>query len=232
MRKIPVALPIEVKVSGLTSNSLAFTTARQAGNFVEITSDIVGQVLSRTFSAGTIKVDVCPPNCPGYVTGAHVAFLKKISNNAIIGAPITFFKNNPRVAGLGGVGFNLCHTGIVLDGNATSYLPQLMAFKMINLTTGAQSSAYSFNFVTPARNTSYNPRIFRSPDGTIILYMTPANIGPAQLTAGFVDTAKSFTVIKQIAINAIYGIINAAVTSDNKINFSFAGTSYPIFSIP
>lgn len=222
-----------VTSGGRSSNSTAFTVARQFGNFVEITNGIVSQRSTRICSTGAVRVDVCAPNCPGYVTGAYVAFFKKTSNNANIGSPITFFKDNPRVGTLGGVGFSLCDIGIVLNANATVSMSQLMSFNFLNLDTGAnfQASPYGFNWVTPS-GASYSPRIFRSPDGTIILVITPANLAPSQLTAGFVDKVKSGQVIKQIGISQISGNITATVTSNNQISFTFGSTTYSPFNIP
>lgn len=223
-----------VKSGGRSSNSTAFTVARQFGNFIEITNDIVFQRSTRTCSTGAVRVNVCTPNCPGYVTGSYVAFFKKTSNNASIGSPMTFFKDNPRVGNLGGVGFSLCDIGIVLNANATVSMPQLMSFNFVNLDTGAdfQAGPYGFNWVTPAGNASYSPRIFRSPDGTIILVVTPANIGPSQLTAGFIDKVKSGQVINQIGISQVSGTITATITSNDQISFTFGSTTYPPFNIP
>jgi hypothetical protein len=225
---------ISVTTSMTKSNSINFTVARQPGNFVEITSDIVGQTSSgRTCSTGAVRLDVCPPNCAGHPVGAYVATYTRIANNTPIGQPIEFRKDNLRVAGLGGAGFSLCTLGIVLDGDASGYIPQLMAFKFLDLQSGSafQANPYGFNYVTPAGNASYNPRIFRSPDGTVILVVTPANIGPPQLTAGFIDKV-SGRVISQVGITQVTGTISASITSANQISFSFGGTTFPLINIP
>jgi hypothetical protein len=163
-----------------------------------------------------------------------VATFKNVGQNASIGAPVEFRKDNPRVGGLGGAGFSLCTIGVVVDGNATSYIPQLMALKFLDLQSSRHFSAnpYGFNFVTPAGNASFNPRIFRSADGTIILVVTAANIGPGQLTAAFVDQVNSGRVIAQIAIAQVSGTIAAAISTNNVITFSFGPTTYPSIAIP
>ncbi|MCG6533785.1 MAG: IPT/TIG domain-containing protein [Syntrophales bacterium LBB04] len=231
-----------VLVNGYSNNSSDLTVARVFGDFVEITNDIVGQRSTRTCSTGAVRLDVCPPNCPGYASGAYVASFKNAYPNTSIGSPITFFKDNPKVSNLGGAGFSLCSVGIVLNAYANN--PNgLMEFQFLDLDTGKifgspvgqPGRGYGLNLEVDVKNppTTYNPRIFRSPDGTIIMVIAGAGQGVANLQAGFID---KFGPLGSGAFGAIYnlqisGNIAATVTSNNQISLTVGSTTYPPFDI-
>lgn len=219
---------VTVNTSGLnSSDSTLLTIARQTGNFVEITSAIEGNVSSLNCSTGTVQLNVCGPNCPGY-SEPYVAAFKKASGPQI-GQPLPFHLNNTRVAGLGGAGFGFCSTGVVLDGDATGFSPQLMGIIFLDLGSGhtfPPGGEYTFNYVTPNGTSSYVPRIFQSPDGTLFIVVTASTIGPTQLTAAVFDSLNpnnppSTSCQSQTASNAF----SASVTSGNQISASLAGTA-------
>jgi len=230
---VPGATQLFVFTNGTKSNSIGFTVARQPGSFVEISNDIVGQVgTSRLCSTGTVRLDVCPPNCPGHPVGAYVATFNNVPG-AVIGATIEFRRNSSSVSGLGGAGFSFCSVGIVLDGDASGYTAELMALKFLDLQSGANFlvNPYPFNYYPPGSTTGYSPRVFRSPDGTLILVVAPANVGPAKLTAGFID-AVSGKLIKQESISTATMLISATVTSNNQISLTADTMTFPLISIP
>ena len=90
---------------------------------------------------------------------------------------------------------------------------------------------YPFNYYLPGSTTGYSPRVFRSPDGTLILVVAPANVGPAKLTAGFID-AVSGKLIKQESISTATMLISATVTSNNQISLTADTMTFPLISIP
>src|SRR5207245_3236856 len=54
-----------VTTNGTKSNSIAFTVARQAGNFVEISNDIVGQnSTGRLCPTGAVRLAICNTTPP------------------------------------------------------------------------------------------------------------------------------------------------------------------------
>ncbi|GEM_PF-4393336 len=219
---------VSVKTSGLnSSNSKQLEVARQTGNFVEISSAIEGNVSNVNCSTGAVQLNVCGPNCPGSAT-PFLATYKK-AGGPQIGQQIPFHLNNTRVAGLGGAGFNFCSTGVVLDGDATGFSPQLMGIVFLDLGSGhtfPPGGEYTFNFVTPNGASSYTPRIFQSPDGTLIIVVTASSIGPTQLTAAVFDSLNPnnppSTSCQSAAVSSTF---SASVTSSNTISASLAGTT-------
>ncbi len=222
---------VKVNTSGQSSNTLPFRVTRQAGSFVDITADISGQTINKTCSAGTVKVDICA-NCTGYAA-PFAATYRVAANNNQIGSVIQFRKDNQRVAGLGGAGFSLCSIGIVLDGNAQGYLPQLMALTFLDLGSGLafQVSPYGFNYGTPSGTASYTPRILRSPDGTVLLVVTAATQGPPELVARFIDQAAGGKFIRTESIAQAGVGVAATVGSADQIMWSIASNTGS-FTIP
>jgi hypothetical protein len=220
-------LPVTVSTSGLGSNSKTLTISRQTGNFVEITSAIEGKVANLPCSTGAVQLNVCGPNCPGSAA-PYVATFKK-TGGAQIGQSQPFHLNNTRVAQLGGAGFSLCSIGVVLDGDATGFSPQLMGIIFLDLGSGQTfppGGDYTFNYGTPNGTSSYVPRIFQSPDGTLIIVVTASTIGPSQLTAAVFDAIHPnnppSTSCQSQTVSTVF---SASVTSANQISASLAGTA-------
>jgi hypothetical protein len=212
---------ISVSSNGHASNGVTFSVARQFGAFVEITGDVVSQRSARSCSTGAVKMDLCTPNCSGYVAGNYVAQFRKAATNTAIDGAVLFHANNARVANLGGIGYSLCNVGIALDADTSAVSAQLMAFKFVDLDTGVNWANFPFNWGTPDGKASYSPRLFRSPDGTIIMALAPANVGNAELTAGFMDKVQSGKSLGQVPIYQVSGAVSASVTANNQISFTF-----------
>jgi len=221
---------ITVSTSGLSSNAKSLTIARQTGNFVEITSAIEGKVVNSNCSTGAVQLQVCGPNCPGSAS-PYVATFRK-AGGAQIGQPQPFHLNNTRVAGLGGAGFSLCSVGVVLDGDATGFSPQLMGITFLDLVSGQTfptGGEYTFNFVTPNGTASSVPRIFQSPDGTLLIVVTVSTIGPSQLNAAVFDAIHpNNPPSTSCQSQTVSSSFSASVTSANQISASLAGTACTI----
>jgi len=212
-----------------TSNAVSFVVARQAGAFTEITNSIEGKVSGQTCTGGTVQVQVCSSNCGS--SSPYVATYKKVSGGAQIGQQIPFYENNSTVSGLGGAGFSLCTIGVVLDGNtnATGASAQLMGIIFLDLTSGNPLPEYYFNYYAPAGgNPSYVPRIFDSPDGTILILASAATTGPYLLTAAVFDQANPHNGVQTCQSLAISSAFSASITSSNQVSVSLAGTACTI----
>lgn len=224
---------LTVKTGAGTSSGINFTVARQPGAFVEITTSIEGQVSNQTCSTGTAKLNICSSNCGSNYP--YVATFQKAPNGPQINQPIPFHLNNSRVGGLGGAGFSLCTVGVVLDGDATGVSPQLMGIEFLDLVTAnhfPSGGSYFFNYDTPAGNASYVPRIFRSPDGTILIVASASTIGPSQLTAAVFDQESSASGVNTNcqSSNASNGF-SASITPTNQVSITLAGTSCSALAI-
>jgi hypothetical protein len=219
------ATTVKVITNGVSSTTLPFRVTRAAGPFVEITADISGQTTNRTCTpGGTIKVEVCS-NC-GYAAPFAATF-KTVANNAAIGSTIEFHKNSAGVAGLGGAGFSLCTSGIVLDGDASAYQAQLMNLQFRQLPSGTPflMGTLPFNYGTPSGTASYVPRILRSADGTIIMVVTASSIGPSELTATFIDQGTGGSIIKTVQIQQVGSVVSASISATNTVSWTVATTS-------
>ncbi len=224
---------ISVSTNGLSSNTMLLSVARQTGLFAEITSGIEGNVSgTRMCSSGAVQLQFCGPGCAGYPAADIVATYINTSTGRPIGQPLVFQANNTQVIGVGGAGFGQCDVGIVLDGNASGYTAQLMSVQFLALVPGTLQGqifprgGYSFNYKTPAPG-SYVPRIFQSPDGTLLIMVTASTLGPSQLTAAVFDLIHP-TSAPDTTCTSLTNITNtftAAVTSANQVAINLAGTS-------
>lgn len=226
------AAQLTVSSHGQVSNAMAVTVARTPGQFTEITSNIEGQTSNQTCSpGGTVKVSICSGvNC-SVPTDPFTATFNRTTGGAQVGQPIGFHKNSSNVSGIGGAGFSLCTVGAVLDADATSYSPQAMGIEFLDLGTGhlfPPGGFYTFNYGTPSGTASYVPRIFRSPDGTILIVVTASTIGPSQLTAAVFDQINQGSPDLSCQSANASSSFSASITASNQISASLAGTSCTI----
>jgi IPT/TIG domain len=206
-----------------TSNAVSFVVARQTGAFIEITSNIEGQISNQTCSTEAVTLAVCSSNCGSNFP--FVATYKKAAGGQI-GQAIPFHRDNSRVSGLGGAGFSLCTVGVVLDGDTSAVSPQLMGITFLDLNSGTQfpHGGYNFNYVTPA-NASYVPRIFRSPDGTILIVASASTTGPSTLTAAVFDQENpGANPNTNCQSSSLSNAFSASITTGNQVSISLAGT--------
>ena len=225
---------VTVTVQNVKSAAAAFTVARAPGLFVEITADIENNITSKPCSTGATKLNVCAgTNCSAPTYPYTASFTT--SGNAAIGQPLGYHKNGTGTSGIGGAGFSLCTVGVVLDAdthsNGTS--AQAMGIQFLDLSSGHlfPLSGYFFNYGAP-NNASYVPRIFRSPDGTILIVATASTIGPSTLTAAVVDQANpntpANTTCTSMSANANF---SASITASNTVSISLAGTNCSAIAI-
>ncbi len=219
--------------TGAGTSNVSFVVARQAGAFTEITSSIEGKVSGQTCSNGTVQVQVCSSNCGS--SSPYVATYKKVSGGAQIGQPIAFYENNSShfLSGLGGAGFSACALGVVLDGdtNVTGASAQWMGIIFLDLTSGNPLPEYYFNYYDPAgtgANNSYQPRILRSPDSTILILASASTIGPSALTAAVFDQANPHGGVQTCQSSNISNTVSASITASNQVSVSLAGTACTI----
>lgn len=220
---------VTVAVQAAKSAPANFTVFRTAGPFVEITTDIEGKTASTQCSTAAAKLNICSgANCSAPTFPFTASFTN--STGTAIGQPLGFHKNGTGTSGIGGAGFSLCSVGVVLDAdthsNGSSSLA--MGIQFLDLATGhlfPLSGQYFFNYGAP-NNASYVPRIFRSPDGTILIVATASPIGPSSLTAAVIDQVNpnqpaNTTCTSTAATNAFL----ASITSTNTVSISLAGTT-------
>ena len=226
------ATQLTVSSHGQISNSMPVTVARTPGQFTEITSNIEGQTSNQMCSpGGTVKMSICAGvNC-SVPTDPFTATFNRTAGGAQIGQPMGFHKNSTNVSGIGGAGFSLCSIGAVLDADATSFSPQAMGIQFLDLSTGhlfPQGGPYTFNYGTPSGTASYVPRIFRSPDGTILIVVTASTIGPSQLTAAVFDQINPGSPDVSCQSTNVSSSFSASITASNQISATLAGTSCTI----
>lgn len=175
-----------------------------------------------------VRLTVCSGvNCEA-PTDPYTATFNRVAGDAQIGQPMGFYKNNARVSNLGGAGFSLCNVGAVLDGDTSSLSPQLMGIQFLDLATGrafAPGGYYFFSYVTPSGNAPYVPRIFRSPDGTILIVVTASSIGPTELTAAGLDQVNPGNPDQSCQSQSASNAFSASITASNQISASLAGTA-------
>lgn len=236
---------LKVTSGGRTSNAVSFSVGRQAGSFAEITNDVLQQHTSKTCSGGTVRLEVAPSGT------AYVASFRKLAGNSPIGTSITFHPDfwyrdssgtKYGINHIGGVGFSLCSAGLVFDAGDGA-LPRLF---MRDLDRGAdfQASPYTVPIqeprLTPPFTENYSPRLFRSPDGTLLLAVTaaPAN-GTGNVVAAFFDTVAGGALLKSVPITRQAGsstVGNPAITvtlaTDNRITLKFGSQTLAPISVP
>jgi hypothetical protein len=214
------------------------TVKRQPGSFVEISGDTVHRV-DAPRTVGSVRLTICSA-CGTF--GDRVATFTDTVTNAVIGSPIPF-RRDTRQSGYftytpGGAGFSDGNVGIVLDagfGGGGSSNPQ-MAFRFLSLDTGLplQASPLTVYEVGGPSATPlvYNPRLFQSPDKTIIAVVTVSqNQQNRQIVATFIDAVgegKVLGTIPNIPESATTLSVEVNASSDT-IELAHGGNS---FSIP
>jgi hypothetical protein len=226
---------VTVTVQAAKSAAAAFTVARVPGVFTEITMDIEGKTASTQCAPGAAKLNICAGvNCSAPTYPFTASFTN--SGGTAIGQPLGFHQNGTGTSGIGGAGFSLCTVGVVLDAdthtNGTS--AQAMGIQFLDLSTGhlfPLSGQYFFNYGAP-NNASYVPRIFRSPDGTILIVATASTIGPSTSTAAVVDQANPNTPANTTCTSTnATAAFSASITASNTVSISLAGTACSAIAI-
>ena len=236
---------VSVTSAGLASNSLPFRVRRKSGTFINVTSDVMGNVTNgRVCPDGLVRVDI---------SGSYVATYRNTSTNAVIKS-IDFDRDTPSfyppgnrdytesVGGYGGAGFASCTTGIVFDAQNTTYgCPGMVAFKMVDLTTGSffSASPYCFNWYSGVRTTGGTneyafvvPKVFHSPDGSILALVVASPNGP-ELRIAFIDQANGGVLFRTVeTTGGIGGTLTFTLTPSDQITFTKGTTSYGPFAVP
>ncbi len=227
------------------SNDVAFSVARQTGGFSEITSQVLHQHSTHSCSAGTARVEVTPSG-----GDAYRATYQRLPGNAPIGSSATFHDSYTfTVAGTtrvfqsyGGAGFSGCDVGLVFDPGNTAG-PRLLLQDLDN-GSAFKGSPYPIAIqvprLTPPISQTYDPRFFRSPDGTIILAITAARENATgHVTATYFDKASGGAILKAVPINKPAGSdsvgnpsVSAVVGSNNTITLTFGNQVLPAIVIP
>ncbi len=225
---------VTVTVQAVKSAAAAFTVAREPGVFTEITTDIEGKIASTQCSTGAAKLNICTGvNCSAPTFPYTASFTD--SGGTAIGHALGYHVNGTGTSGIGGAGFSLCTVGVVLDAdthtNGTS--AQAMGIQFLDLSTKQlfPLGGYFFNYGAP-NNASYVPRIFRSPDGTILIVATASTIGPSTLTAAVIDQVNpntpANTTCTSTSANANF---LASITASNTVSISLAGANCSAIAI-
>lgn len=240
---------ISVTSVGLTSNSLSFRVRRKSGTFIDVTSNIVGNRTSgRLCPTGLVRLDISGSD----ISGSYVATYKNASTGAVIRS-IPFERDCipyewPPDAGyttavnyIGGAGFATCNTGVVLNASLITAGVSRVCFRLLDLTRAAfyNSEPYYFNMYTGIiiRNdvryysSTVFPKVYHSPDGSIIAIATASPDGPWRRIA-FFDQAKSGILFKTVETNTIGGNLIFTLNSNDQITFTEDGTPHGPFDIP
>ena len=236
---------LSVTSAGLGSNSLPLRVRRKSGTFINVTSDVMGNVTNgRVCPDGLVRVDI---------SGSYVATYRNTGTNAVIKS-IDFDRDTPSfyppgnndytesVGGYGGAGFASCTTGIVFDAHNSTYgCPGMVAFKMVDLTTGSffSASPYCFNWYSGVKTTAginefafVVPKVFHSPDGSIIALIVASPNGP-ELRIAFFDQANGGGLFRTVeTTGGIGGTLTFTLTSTDQITFTKGSTSYGPFAVP
>jgi uncharacterized protein (TIGR03437 family) len=229
------ATQVSVTRYGATSNSVAFTVARQPGVFQNITNDINTRKNSpRTCSTGEVRLEI---------SGSYVAAFKRTANNSTI-ASVSFDDETLEMTpysgatpvtwtGGGGAGFSLCSTGVVLDLNASDLNSHFLGYRFVRLQEGTQFY-FTFNYFSAVRTDSSGvrhyhtatPEIHRSPDGTLFLAVVPSDTTDT-LRAVVIDRQRG-TVLGQVELPRSGPFVSSAtVTSGNAVVITSGTNQYP-----
>lgn len=245
---------VTVTDAGFRTNTLKLTVAREGGSFVEITPDILGMISSGRFCAnGAVRLDVTGTNVTGtnvarYVTtGPSATTVGNISFTRDTNSIVPYFNATPTsLTDLGGAGFSsgLCNLGLVLDAGKDPYRSNaLPALNLVDFNTVIRDGAYYFPFVSAVNVTSEGvhtyikaaPRIFRSPDGTIILVVHPSTSG-YKMAVGVIDAFKltqwaqaddAITTIDTDTTDSAASV-SAELTANNEIVLTVGGTTFTV----
>lgn len=232
-------VPVTVKTSGGLSNAINLEIARQQGDFVELSSNILAKRVDQTCSGGTAKLTVA--------TGTGTTFKATYQSNQKTVGPITFDStwhyssgSTPMSDDFGGAGFSQCNVGIIIDAS----VPQLMFYDLDSgkaFVSSPYKIAMAVPHLTPPFSENYHPRLFSSPDGTIILAVSATNSSTplAFLTAAFFDKANSGKQLPLVTLTGKSGTtgvgqisISASVTGTNQVRLTFDNMPSQSISIP
>ncbi len=239
--------PTRLKVTsgGKESNDVAFSVARQPGGFSEITSQVLNRHSSHSCIGGTARVDITASGGDSYR-----AAYQRLPGNAPIGSSITFHDSYTFIdagtkrifQGYGGAGFSGCDVGLVFDpGNSAG--PRLLLRDLDNGAT-FKGSPYQIAIqvprLTPPATETYDPRFFRSPDGTIILAITAArDNATGHVTATYFDKATGGGVLEAVPINKPAGStsvgnpsVSAVLNTNNTVSLTFGSQVLSPIAIP
>lgn len=247
---------LKVISKGVTSNGIPFSVGRQAGSFTEITRDMLYKHTSHVCAggSGTKNVEVSTVGTSQPSGTAYNASYRKVPANSLVGntsipfqSDFSYLDTFPRtstryiISGIGGAGFSLCSVGLVFDGGNGGSARLFLR----DLETGANfhGSPYSVAIRVPRLmapySQNYQPRIFRSPDGTIILVVTAAaESSTGHLIATFYDTVTraelSNAPVSKPANSATIGnpAISAMLGADNRITLTVGNQTLAPISIP
>lgn len=239
--------PTRLKVTsgGKESNDVAFSVARQPGGFSEISSQVLHRHSSHSCSGGTARVEITASG-----GDAYRAAYQRLPGNAPIGSPTTFHDSYTFiVAGTtrifqsyGGAGFSGCDVGLVFDpGNSAG--PRLLLQDLDNGATFKGSPypiAIQVPRLTPPIAQTYDPRFFRSPDGTIILAITAARENATgHVTATYFDKATGGSILTAVPINKPAGSdsvgnppVSAVLNNNNTVSLTFGSQALSPIAIP
>lgn len=239
--------PTRLKVTsgGKASNDVAFSVARQAGGFSEITSQVLNRHSSHGCGGGTARVEITASG-----GDAYQAAYQRLPGNAPIGSPITFNDSYTyMVAGtkhiierFGGAGFSGCDVGLVFDPGHSAG-PRLL---LRDLDTGAtfKGSPYPIAIqvprLAPPITETFGPRFYRSPDGTIILAITAARENATgHVTATLFDKATGGGVLAAVPINKPAGSgsvgnpsASAVLNTNNTVSLTFGSQVLGPIAVP
>lgn len=239
--------PTRLKVTsgGKASNDVAFSVARQPGGFSEITNQVLHRHSSHSCSGGTARVEITASG-----GDAYRAVYQRLPGNAPIGSSTAFRDSYTfTVAGTtrifqsyGGAGFSGCDVGLVFDsGNAAG--PQVLLQDLDN-GTAFKGSPYPIAIqvprLTPPNSQTYDPRFFRSPDGTIILAVTAARQNATgHITATYFDKETGGAVLGAVPISKPVGgesvgnpSVSAVLNSNNTVTLTFGSQILPPIAVP
>jgi hypothetical protein len=230
------AIQLLVEAGGLESNRLPFTVGREPGSFTEITYDVQGEMTTgRVCGSGEVRVDI---------TGAFTAAYKRVSSGAQIGSSVNFEKSTGSMTSpgggapvsepdLGGAGFSLCNTGVVLDANALDWSSHHIAYRFLRLDTGGSWFSVPVNYFSAlvgVNMSSGSPRLHRSRDGTVFAIVTPSETTDDSRV--LLLDRESGAVFATIEVAGVVGGMTAIITADNKVVVTKAGVTHPAVVIP
>jgi hypothetical protein len=207
--------------------------ARAPGPFVEITDNVHGAMNSPLLcDTGAVRLTISTlqgPNRP------HRASYHRTADGFLIGT-LDFERDTPVIdtqstSNLGGAGFALCTTGVVLDADARNDTGELLAFRFLRLDGSGQ---FAKGFPQRTRqadvySTTVSPRLFRSPDGSVFI----------ALVASSLDNVKKAIVLDRqdglstdVELHGTGMTFAARLTTANTVAIDFQGRSFGPVPIP
>lgn len=232
--------PITVTSAGMESPPVAFRVNRQPGNFTNAGSTI--GLTSRTCATGRYSVTIA--GGPAIYTATY----RRVSDNATVWTE-SFDRDSESfedpggadwdvsVNGAGEAGFASCTTGVVIDMKHAA-CPRRMAVKLRDLDRAASFAISPYCFFAYSGDPPgvegpafLMPRVYHSPDGSLIALAVASPLG-AQIRLELVDQAGGGNRFRTVELTGIGGSTVLSVTSDNRVAVTHGGTSYGPFAIP